>query len=90
VIGSRLAELGRHHQVIAITHLPQIAAYADTHVTVAKEQRGGRTLMKTGVVRGEERLRELCRMLGDSGVRNPSMKLARQLIEDASRAREAS
>ncbi len=90
VIGSRLAELGSHHQVIAITHLPQIAAYADTHVTVAKEQRGGRTLMRTGVVRGDERVREICRMLGDSGVRNPSVKLARQLIDDAARGREAS
>ena len=90
VIGSRLAALGRHHQVIAITHLPQIAAFADTHVAVAKEQQGGRTLMRTGVVSGEARLREICRMLGDAGVRNASVKLARQLIDDASRAREAS
>jgi len=90
VIGSRLAALGRHRQVVAITHLPQIAAFADTHVTVAKEQQGGRTLIRTGVAVGDDRLREICRMLGDAGVRNASVKLARQLIDDASRAREAS
>jgi len=89
VIGARLAALGSHRQVIAVTHLPQIAAFADTHVTVSKEQHAGRTLMRTGVVRDNDRLREISRMLGDAGFRNPTIKLARQLVEDARRSVEA-
>lgn len=89
VIGARLAALGSHRQVIAVTHLPQIAAFADTHVTVSKEQHAGRTLMRTGVVRDDDRLREISRMLGDAGFRNPTIKLARQLVEDARRSVEA-
>jgi DNA repair protein RecN (Recombination protein N) len=88
-VGSRLAALGEHHQVIAITHLPQVAAFADTHVAVFKEQRDGRTLMRARIVTGEDRLREISRMLGDAGVRDASVKMARQLIGDARKSGEA-
>ncbi len=88
VIGNRLCALGEHRQVISITHLPQIAAFADTHITVSKKRVNGRTVMHTETVRGEKRLGELCRMLGDSGERNPTLSLARQLIEDTGRKLE--
>ncbi len=88
-VGGRLAALGGHRQVINITHLPQVAAFADVHIAVSKEQKGGRTLIRTGIVRDDTRLRELSRMLGDAGVRNASVELARQLLSDAAEAREA-
>lgn len=68
-----------------------LAAFADTHVTVSKEQKGGRTLMRTGVVkRRGERLREISRMPGDAGVRNASLKMAQQFVSDAAQAAEVS
>lgn len=67
-----------------------LAAFADTHVTVFKEQKGGRTLMRTGVVKGGERLREISRMPGDAGVRDASLKMAQQLVSDAAQAAEVS
>ena len=84
-IGKKLAALAKDRQVVAVTHLPQIAAFADTHVAVSKEGRGGRTVMRASIARGEDRLREICRMLGDSGVRDASASMARQMIDDAER-----
>jgi len=71
-VGARLARLAERHQVIVITHLAQVAAFADTHVVVAKSTSGdGRvTRSDIGVVTGEERVVELARMLSgheDSG-----------------------
>ncbi len=62
-IGRRLAKLATHHQVIVVTHLPQVAAYADTHLHVAKDV--GDTTVTSGVseLRGEARTEELARML---------------------------
>jgi len=63
-VGRRLWSLGRHHQVIAVTHLPQIAAYGDRHLSVRKKVSEGRTT--TGVVEVEDgtRVDELTQMLG--------------------------
>jgi DNA repair protein RecN (Recombination protein N) len=63
-VGRRLFQLGRHHQVLCITHLAQIAAFADAHYRVGKETRGGRTRTWIERVEGEERINELARMLG--------------------------
>ncbi len=62
-VGARLRELGGRNQVLTITHLPQIASEATSHVVVAKEEAGGRTLTRIERVEGEERRRELARML---------------------------
>ena len=63
-VGEKLRELARRHQVLCITHLPQIAAAATAHFVVRKELRSGRTLTTMGRVEGEERLTELARMFG--------------------------
>ena len=63
-VGRRLWELGRHHQVVAVTHLPQIAAYGDRHLSVRKEVDGGRTTTRVEPVGGEARVAELTQMLG--------------------------
>ena len=62
-VGAKLRELGKRNQVLTITHLPQIASEAGSHVVVAKEESGGRTLTSILRVEGEERRRELARML---------------------------
>ncbi len=62
-VGAKLRELGGRNQVLTITHLPQIASEAGSHVVVSKEEAGGRTLTRVVRVEGEERRRELARML---------------------------
>ena len=63
-VGKRLASLARGAQVIVVTHLPQVAAFADRHVVVAKTDAGLVTSTAVDLVDGQARLRELSRMLG--------------------------
>ena len=62
-VGAKLRQLGGRNQVLTITHLPQIASEADSHVVVTKEEAGGRTITRISRVEGEERLKEMARML---------------------------
>jgi DNA repair protein RecN (Recombination protein N) len=62
-VGAKLRELGERNQVLTITHLPQIASEAGTHVVVEKEESKGRTITRIVRIEGEERRRELARML---------------------------
>ena len=63
-VGHRLAELAERHQVLCITHLPQIAAYADRHFRVRKQAAGKRTGVRIDVVEGDDRVAEIARMAG--------------------------
>lgn len=65
-VGQALAEVAGAHQVLVITHLPQIAARADRHLVIAKEARGGIATTDVQVAHGEDRVTELARMLGDA------------------------
>jgi DNA repair protein RecN (Recombination protein N) len=65
-VGTALAEVAERHQVLVITHLPQIAARADQHLLVAKGTRGGIATSDVAVLHGEDRVIELARMLGDA------------------------
>jgi len=62
-VGAKLRELGERNQVLTITHLPQIASEATSHIVVAKEASDGRTITRITRVEGEERLKEMARML---------------------------
>lgn len=62
-IGRRLGRLAEHRQVIVVTHLPQVAAFADTHIRVHKDSSGSVTTTSVEEVNGEERRREIARML---------------------------
>ena len=64
IIGNKLRGLAEHHQVLCITHLPQIASYADRHLTVRKEVVGNATETKVRVMDGADRLQELAEMIG--------------------------
>ncbi len=79
-VGEELLELSRSSQVIAITHLPQIAVRASSHFLVYKEESGGRTISHIREISGEERIEETARLLsGDqSGI---AIEHARKLLE---------
>ncbi len=64
VVGRKLRELSKNHQVICVTHLPQIACYADAHYSVRKEVKGGRTLTRVERLEKETAVDEIARMLG--------------------------
>ena len=66
-VGRKMATLGMRHQVVAITHFPQVAAIATHHFVVEKEVSGGRTRSRLHAVSGETRIQELVRMLGGGG-----------------------
>lgn len=80
VVGAMLAELGRSHQVIVITHLPHIAALASQHLTIAKEEKDGRTGIVVRELAGEERVREVAEMLSGSSPSEPAMTTARAML----------
>jgi DNA repair protein RecN (Recombination protein N) len=86
-IGQRLALAARANQVLCITHLPQIAAYADAHFRVEKRAEAGRTLTRVQRLTSDERVEELARMLGGARIATSARAHARQLIEEAERAR---
>jgi DNA repair protein RecN (Recombination protein N) len=65
-VGAALAEVAERHQVLVITHLPQIAARADQHLIVSKEARGGIATSDVQTIHGEDRVGEIARMLGDT------------------------
>lgn len=66
-VGRKMRELGQEHQVIAITHFPQVAALADHHYLISKGVQDGRTVSRLQEVSGDARIQELVRMLGTGG-----------------------
>ena len=79
-IGESLRRVAAHHQVFAISHLPQIAARAHHHIAVRKGARGGVTTADVEVLKDEERVREVARMLGGDPEREVSRAHARELL----------
>jgi len=79
-VGRTLAELAQNHQVLCITHLPQVAAFADTHFRVTKSVRAGRTAVEIAEVRGAERVEEIARMAGGEKVGEATRRHARHLL----------
>jgi DNA repair protein RecN (Recombination protein N) len=65
-VGAALASVAERHQVLVITHLPQIAARADSHLAVSKEARRGIATSDVQTLHGEDRVSEIARMLGDA------------------------
>lgn len=86
VVGRKLAALARDRQVLCITHLPQIAAFADHHFAVEKAVSKGRTRSHARRLDAEERREELARMLGGVKITAEARKHADQLLAAAKRA----
>jgi DNA repair protein RecN (Recombination protein N) len=83
VVGRKLKELARFHQVLCVTHLPQVAAFADTHFLIEKEERRGATRSRVSALVQGERIEEIARMLGGADVTEKFRRAARELIERA-------
>ena len=79
-IGDALAQLGRSHQVLVVTHLAQVAAAADVQVAVAKTVRGGETFAHAAPIDGEHRVAEVARMLSGSTT-DSALDHARELLD---------
>ena len=82
-VGDTMRRVAGHHQVLAITHLPQIAARAHHHIVVEKGARGGITTADTRVVQGDERVVEVARLLGGDPESDVSLAHARELLSAA-------
>ena len=81
IVGKKIWELGKKHQVMCITHLPQLAAYGDQHFQVQKTIIDGRTLTNLNQLAGEERIIELAQMLGE--VSDGTLRSAFELLQAA-------
>ncbi|HUA36396.1 MAG TPA: DNA repair protein RecN [Candidatus Binataceae bacterium] len=82
VVGRKLKQLARYHQILCVTHLAQIAAYADRHFMVEKEERRGSTRSRVSLIDETERTEEIARMLGGD-VSEKLRRAARELLERA-------
>jgi DNA repair protein RecN (Recombination protein N) len=82
-VGRSLWSLARRHQVLCVTHLPQIAAHADAHFRIAKRERDGRTVTSVERLDREGRIVELAAMLGGGPGDGPSLAQARELLDRA-------
>ena len=80
VVGRKLSELARHHQVICITHLPQIAKFGEHHFSIAKHVSDGRTLTTIQPLNKKDRTKEIARMLGGEEITQTTLDHARELL----------
>jgi DNA repair protein RecN (Recombination protein N) len=83
VVGEKLWQLGRRHEVLCVTHLPQLAAFGDQHFRVIKQVEGGRTSTHVEQLNDDNRLEELAQMLGNVSdanrvAANETLNIARQ------------
>jgi DNA repair protein RecN (Recombination protein N) len=79
-VGRKLKTLAKGNQVLCVTHLPQIATFADHHYMIEKRETGGRTKTTVRLITGEERTEEVARMLSGAKLTETSRKHAEQMI----------
>ncbi|HKY59978.1 MAG TPA: DNA repair protein RecN [Gemmatimonadota bacterium] len=80
LVARQLADVARHHQVVVVTHLAAIAAVADRHLVAVKGLRDGRSVTEVRAVEGEERVREVSRLLGGDPERDVSRHHAEEML----------
>ena len=88
-VSEKMDLIGRNHQVICITHLPQIAAMADTHFLIEKTVESGRTTSKIHRLPQEESVAELARMLGGVGITETVLENAKEMKELAAKTKKS-
>jgi DNA repair protein RecN (Recombination protein N) len=87
MVGRRLRELGVSRQVLCVTHLPQVASLADQHIRISKVTDGKATRTGVAVLRKEERIDEIARMLGGVEITQKTIDHAAEMLADAVRKR---
>jgi DNA repair protein RecN (Recombination protein N) len=80
-VGKKLKQLSRTKQVLCITHLPQIASFADQHYLIEKKESGGRTKTSVRQLDADERTREVARMVSGAKLTETSLKHAEQMLK---------
>ncbi|QWD10534.1 DNA repair protein RecN [Polynucleobacter paneuropaeus] len=82
-VGKLLRQLGESHQILCVTHLPQVAAQGNQHFKVIKSQSGDKTLSQLNVLSRNERVEEIARMLGGATITDTTRRHARELLEQS-------
>jgi DNA repair protein RecN (Recombination protein N) len=82
-IGKKIAQVGKHHQVLCITHLAQIAAFGDAHFVVQKRESRGRTRSEVVRLPDADRVEELARMIGGSTITATTRQMAKEMMRAA-------
>jgi len=80
-VGRLMHQLGADRQVLAVTHLPQVASCADHHLVVAKQLAANATLSSVSMVRGEQRVAEIARMLGGEKLSSTTLAHAKEMLQ---------
>jgi len=80
-VGRLMRQLGVDRQVLAVTHLPQVASCADNHLVVAKQLSGKSTLSTVSPVVGEQRVAEIARMLGGEKLSSTTLAHAKEMLQ---------
>ena len=79
-VAEKLRSVAQSKQVLCVTHLPQIAALANTHLLISKEERGGRTFTMVTPLELEGRKRELARIIGGAQITETTLKSAEEML----------
>jgi DNA repair protein RecN (Recombination protein N) len=80
-VGRKLSKLARYHQIICITHLPQIAKFGDNHFRITKNVSNGRTITSINPLNGKDRIKEIARMLGGMEITKTTLEHAREMLK---------
>ena len=81
-VAEKLRNVARHKQVLCVTHLPQLAALGDTHLLIAKSERGGRTYTSVTPLDRDGRKQELARIIGGTNITETTLKSAEEMLCD--------
>ncbi|MBT9438327.1 MAG: DNA repair protein RecN, partial [Desulfobacterales bacterium] len=80
-VGRKLSKLARYHQIICITHLPQIAKFGDNHFRITKNVSHGRTITSINPLNEKDRIKEIARMLGGMEITKTTLEHAREMLQ---------
>jgi DNA repair protein RecN (Recombination protein N) len=80
-VAEKLKSVAAHKQVLCVTHLPQLAALADTHLLIAKAERDGRTYTTVTPLDFEGRKRELARIIGGTNITDITLQSAEEMLQ---------
>ncbi|MBW2570367.1 MAG: DNA repair protein RecN, partial [Deltaproteobacteria bacterium] len=80
-VGRKLSNLARYHQIICITHLPQIAKFGDNHFRITKKVSHGRTITSINPLNEKDRIKEIARMLGGMEITKTTLEYAREMLK---------
>lgn len=88
IVGEKLAEISKNHQLLVISHLPQISVLSDTHFIISKETVGDITLSKVLCANYDEKVMEISRLIGGANINETTIRQSKEMIEIANQKKE--